>query len=116
MQAKQGSRSKSVLVTGGAGFIGSHLVDRLLTAGERVTVIDNFNNFYDPALKRANVAAHLDHNRYTLVEGDIRDAAVVERVFSNGGFDQVIHLAAMAGVRLSLKNPVLYHEVNLIGT
>ena len=116
MQAKQGSRSKSVLVTGGAGFIGSHLVDRLLTAGERVTVIDNFNDFYAPAIKRANVVAHGQHDNYKLVEGDIRDSVLVDRVFRTGGFEQVIHLAAMAGVRPSLQNPVLYHDVNLIGT
>jgi UDP-glucuronate 4-epimerase len=116
MQRKRERSSSSVLVTGGAGFIGSHLVDRLLAAGERVTVIDNFNDFYDPDIKRANVAAHRDHDNYTLVEGDIRDAALVEQIFKDGGFEQVIHLAAMAGVRPSLKNPVLYHDVNLIGT
>jgi UDP-glucuronate 4-epimerase len=81
-----------------------------------VTVIDNFNDFYNPAIKRANVAAHRDHDNYTLVEGDISDASLMERVLKNGDFEQVIHLAAMAGVRPSLKNPVLYHEVNLIGT
>ena len=106
----------SVLVTGGAGFIGSHLVERLLAAGDRVTVIDNFNDFYDPALKRANVDPHRSFDNYTLFEGDVRDAVLVERVFREGGFEQVIHLAAMAGVRPSVQNPVLYHDVNLIGT
>ena len=106
----------SALITGGAGFIGSHLVDRLLAQGEQVTVIDNFNDFYDPVIKRSNVAPHLDHAAYTLVEGDLRDADLVRRTFTSGQFDQVIHLAAMAGVRPSVENPVLYQQVNLIGT
>jgi UDP-glucuronate 4-epimerase len=106
----------SVLVTGGAGFIGSHLVDRLLADGERVTVIDNFNDFYPPAIKRANVEPHLRSDRYTLIDGDIRDAQLVSRVFEEGRFTEVVHLAAMAGVRPSILNPRLYHEVNLIGT
>jgi len=108
--------AKPVLVTGGAGFIGSHLVDRLLSAGERVTVIDNFNDFYDPTIKRENVAAHFQHDNYALAEGDIRDAAFVRRTFASQAFGQVIHLAAMAGVRPSVRNPVVYQEVNLIGT
>jgi UDP-glucuronate 4-epimerase len=108
--------ASSVLVTGGAGFIGSHLVDHLLAQGELVTVIDNFNDFYDPAIKRANTTPHLDHTDYTLIEGDIRDADLIRHTFRTGSFDQVIHLAAMAGVRPSLENPTLYQEVNLIGT
>lgn len=108
--------SASVLITGGAGFIGSHLVDRLLALGEQVTVIDNFNDFYDPAIKRANVAPHLEHANYTLIEADIRDAFQVRTCFRSGDFYQVIHLAAMAGVRPSLRDPVLYQQVNLIGT
>ena len=116
MEVIRNSNPLSVLVTGGAGFIGSHLVGRLLADGARVTVLDNFNDFYDPAIKRANVIAHQQYDNYTLVEGDIRDATLVERVFRKGSFDQVIHLAAMAGVRPSVRNPVLYHEVNLIGT
>lgn len=106
----------TVLVTGGAGFIGSNLVDRLLADGHRVTVIDNFNDFYDPAIKRANVAAHCEHDSYRLVEADIRDRQAVDQLFRDGQFDQVVHLAAMAGVRPSIANPVLYQEVNLIGT
>lgn len=105
-----------ILVTGGAGFIGSHLVDHLLAAGHAVTTIDNFNPFYDPAIKRHNVVAHMKCSNYHLVEGDIRDAAIVEQTFANGAFTEVIHLAAMAGVRPSIQNPVLYQEVNLIGT
>ena len=105
-----------VLVTGGAGFIGSHLTRRLLAQGERVTVLDDFNDFYDPARKRRNVAELLGRDDYRLVEGDIRDAALVERLFAEGRFDAVVHLAARAGVRPSLREPVLYEDVNCIGT
>ncbi len=105
-----------LLVTGGAGFIGSHLVDRLLTRGDRVVVLDDFNDFYDPAVKRRNVKAHLSNSCYRLAEGDIRDRALVFRLFAEEGFDAVLHLAARAGVRPSLAQPVLYEEVNCIGT
>ena len=108
---------RSILVTGGAGFIGSHLVDRLLSEGGwRVTVLDDFNDFYAPAVKRANVAEHLGHEDYRLVEGDIRDAATVGRVFEEGEFECVVHLAARAGVRPSLAEPLLYAETNINGT
>jgi UDP-glucuronate 4-epimerase len=114
-----------ILVTGGAGFIGSHLTRRLLARGDRVTVLDDFNDFYDPSRKRANVAPFLDRpapsapsapSDYRLVEGDIRDAALVDRLFAEGRFDGVVHLAARAGVRPSLKEPILYEDVNCIGT
>jgi UDP-glucuronate 4-epimerase len=107
-----------ILLTGGAGFIGSHLTRRLLARGDRVTALDDFNDYYDPARKRANVAPFLagDSPGYRLVEGDIRDAALVDRTFSEGGFDAVIHLAARAGVRPSLLEPILYEEVNCVGT
>jgi UDP-glucuronate 4-epimerase len=111
--------SAHILVTGGAGFIGSHLTERLLARGDRVTAFDDFNDFYDPARKRENVAAFLDrgaHEKYRLVEGDIRDADKVEALFASGGFDAVVHLAARAGVRPSLAEPILYEEVNCIGT
>ncbi|QQR72063.1 MAG: GDP-mannose 4,6-dehydratase [Holophagales bacterium] len=104
------------LITGGAGFIGSHLTRRLLGQGERVTVLDDFNDFYDPARKRRNVAPLLGREDYRLVEGDIRDAALVDRIFAAGRFDAVVHLAARAGVRPSLREPILYEEVNCIGT
>lgn len=106
----------SILVTGGAGFIGSHLVDRLLADGHRVTVIDNFNSFYDPAIKRANCAPHRDFKSYRLIEGDIRDADAVARCFDRQEITEVIHLAAMAGVRPSIADPVLYQQVNLVGS
>ncbi len=102
-----------VLVTGGAGFIGSHLCEALLARGDQVTVLDNFNDFYDPAIKRQNMALMPGAE---LVEGDIRDEALVEALFERGAFDGVVHLAAMAGVRPSLQDPLLYQDVNLRGT
>jgi UDP-glucuronate 4-epimerase len=107
---------KHVLLTGGAGFIGSHLTRRLLGRGDRVTVLDDFNDFYDPARKRKNVEPFLAAAGYRLVEGDIRDASLVERTFVEGRFDAVVHLAARAGVRPSLREPILYEDVNCIGT
>jgi UDP-glucuronate 4-epimerase len=106
-----------ILVTGGAGFIGSHLTRRLAARGELVTVLDDFNDFYDPARKRANFASlERGENAPRLVEGDIRDAGLVDGLFREGGFDAVVHLAARAGVRPSLREPILYEEVNCIGT
>ena len=103
----------NVLVTGGAGFIGSHVCEHLLARGDSVTVLDNFNDFYDPAIKRRN-AEHLTDAR--VVEGDIRDVELVRDLFRAGGFDCVLHLAAMAGVRPSLLDPLHYQDVNLRGT
>jgi len=105
-----------LLITGGAGFIGSHLADRRLAKGDRVVVLDDFNDFYDPALKRGNVAAHAGNRAYRLVEGDIRDGALLQRLFEQESFDTVLHLAARAGVRPSLTQPVLYEDVNVVGT
>jgi UDP-glucuronate 4-epimerase len=105
-----------ILITGGAGFIGSHLADRRLRQGDRVVVLDDFNDFYDPAVKRANVAPHRGNPSYRLVEGDIRDRGLVLRLFAEEKFDAVAHLAARAGVRPSLAQPVLYEEVNCVGT
>jgi len=103
------------LVTGGAGFIGSHLVDRLLAEGWHVTVVDNFDPFYDPTIKRGNVEPHLDYESYTLVEADIRDLQRLREKLS-GEYDVIVHLAAKAGVRPSIKDPVGYQEVNVKGT
>jgi UDP-glucuronate 4-epimerase len=102
-----------ILVTGGAGFIGSHVCERLLKRGDELVVLDNFNDFYDPALKRAN-ADLLTAAR--IVTGDIRDADLVAQLFAEGNFDAVIHLAAMAGVRPSLEDPLHYADVNVRGT
>jgi len=106
----------SILVTGAAGFIGSHLCEALLERGDRVVGLDNFNDFYDPAIKRANLAGPLARPGFALVEGDIRDAAAVARVFREHAPTSVVHLAAMAGVRPSLQDPALYHDVNCTGT
>ena len=106
----------NLLITGGAGFIGSHLADRRLARGDRVVVLDDFNDFYDPAVKRAHVAPHRSHPGYRLVEGDIRDRSLVFRLFGEESFDAVLHLAARAGVRPSLHQPILYEEVNTVGT
>lgn len=111
------SERREILVTGGAGFIGSHLVERLLGEGHwRVTVVDDFNDFYSPAMKRENVHEHLKSQAYRLVEADIRDAEALSRVFDETEFECVVHLAARAGVRPSLLEPELYAETNINGT
>ncbi|MFP4440216.1 MAG: NAD-dependent epimerase/dehydratase family protein [Chloroflexaceae bacterium] len=104
------------LVTGGAGFIGSHLVDTLLARGERVVCVDNFNTYYTPYRKRRNIAWATEQPGYTLVEADIRDAAAMEQVFATYRPQRVAHLAAMAGPRPSIAQPSLYEEVNIAGT
>jgi UDP-glucuronate 4-epimerase len=104
-----------LLVTGGAGFIGSQLVERRLALGDSIVVIDDFNDFYSPAIKRRNVEAALAHPAYRLVEGDIRDRELVFATVKEG-FDAIVHLAARAGVRPSLSQPVLYEEVNCVAT
>lgn len=107
---------RRILVTGGAGFIGSHLVDRLLgEGGWHVTVVDDFNDFYSPEIKRANLSAHIGDPNYRLVEADIRDADALSAAFA-GGLDVIVHLAARAGVRPSLTEPELYVETNINGT
>lgn len=108
--------NKTYLVTGGAGFIGSSLADFLLKKDYKVVVIDNFCDFYDPSIKRNNVKDNLDNPNYKLYEIDLRCKSDVEKVFRENKIDVVIHLAAMAGVRPSIENPILYQEVNCIGT
>src|SRR5688572_3192027 len=103
------------LVTGGAGFIGSHLVDALLADGWRVTSFDNFEPFYDPAIKEENVRRHQANPAHTLVRGDLRDPASL-RPLENTSYDAIVHLAARAGVRPSIEDPVGYQQVNVAGT
>src|SRR5690606_9911615 len=83
--------------------------------GQRVVGLDNFDSFYDPAVKRRNIRDLTGHSDFSLIEGDIRDAADVNRAVSSG-VDAIVHLAARAGVRPSIEDPVLYHDVNLVGT
>ncbi len=104
------------LITGGAGFIGSHLVERLLKDGKRVVCLDNFDEFYDPRRKRENLKFTSRHSGFRLVEGDLRDASLLDKIFSEEKIGIVAHLAARAGVRPSIREPLLYAEVNLRGT
>ena len=106
---------RHALVTGGAGFIGSHLVDRLLADGWRVTALDSFDPFYAPAVKRQNLAGALASDRFTLVEADLRDADALGRALA-ADYDVVFHLAARAGVRPSIEDPLAYQDVNVRGT
>lgn len=107
----------NVLVTGGAGFIGSNLSEQLLAGGHRVWVFDDLNDFYDPARKNRNLKElQATGKPFAFVRGSLTDARAVEDVFGVAQFDQVIHLAARAGVRPSLEDPVLYQEVNVTGT
>ena len=106
----------AILVTGGAGFIGSGVVTSLLGRGADVVCLDDFNDYYDPAFKRANLRAVASNPRFRLVEGDIRDAALVEDTYRRFGVTATVHLAARAGVRPSLQQPRLYQEVNGAGT
>lgn len=103
------------VVTGAAGFIGSHLTERLLQDGHTVVGIDSFDTFYDPQIKRRNIATALSHSSFRLVEADIRDRAAMERAI-DGDVDVIVHLAARAGVRPSIEQPALYSDVNINGT
>ncbi len=115
--------SKTILVTGAAGFIGSHAVEQLVKRGDRVIGLDNLNDYYDPARKEANLREVTDlalANQWTgtfeFLKGDIRDRQLVADLFSDHQFDAIIHLAAMAGVRVSIDDPGLYYDVNVMGT
>ncbi len=103
------------LVTGAAGFIGSHLTERLLKDGWTVVGVDSFDPFYDPRIKRSNIAGSLSHPAFRLVEADIRDKAAMERAVEPDT-DVIVHLAARAGVRPSIAEPALYADVNINGT
>lgn len=105
-----------ILITGAAGFIGSHLAERLLARGDTVAGFDNFNTYYDPMIKRDNIAQALTNNSYSLHEQDLCDKDKVDEVFDAVRPDVVVHLAARAGVRPSLQDPNLYNRVNVIGS
>jgi UDP-glucuronate 4-epimerase len=111
--------AKRILVTGAAGFIGSHTVEALLARGDEVVGVDSFDPYYDPALKRANVAeirARSDGHRFDFRELDIRDAVAVAKLCAEKPLDGIVHLAALAGVRASIGHAALYYEVNVTGT
>lgn len=109
---------KRVLVTGAAGFIGSSAVDALLARGDEVVGLDSFDTYYDPALKRRNLrhALGTGASRFALVEGDVRDTKLVQRVCAENGFDAILHLAALAGVRASIGEAQEYFSVNVQGS
>lgn len=107
---------KTYLITGGAGFIGSSLSERLVKEGNKVVAIDNFCDFYNPKIKENNVKELIENSNFKLYRNDIRDKEAVKKIFEENNIDIVMHLAAMAGVRPSIENPVLYQEVNCMGT
>ncbi len=105
-----------ILITGGAGFIGSHLTGKLLSQGERVIIVDNFDPYYSEKIKRKNIQNYLNHSSFTLVEGDIRQRKTLEDIFEEYPVTKVVHLAARAGVRGSIEDPFIYEDINLKGT
>jgi len=107
---------KKILVTGCAGFIGSHLVDRLLANNHKVIGVDNFNDYYDPKIKKKNLESALRLKSFKLYRGDILDFSLLTKIFKSERLEKVIHLAARAGVRPSIESPLLYGKVNVGGT
>ena len=108
-------KDKTILITGGAGFIGSNLADKLIPHN-KIIVIDNFDNFYDPKIKEKNISANLRNKNYIFYKSDITDITSLEKIFSENNIDIIIHLAAKAGVRASIKNPKDYIHTNILGT
>lgn len=106
----------TILVTGAAGFIGSNIISKLLDKEDRVIGIDNFNDYYDPKIKRHNITGFLNRKNFFLEPGDIENFGFLESVFSKYKMDRVIHLAARAGVRASILNPEIYFRTNVLGT
>ena len=104
-----------ILVTGSAGFIGSALTLRLLARGDTVIGIDNHNNYYDPAIKEARLARHADHPNYTHLRIDLADRSAIEQAFASHQPQRVVNLAAQAGVRYSIENPLAYIDSNIVG-
>ena len=107
---------KTYFITGGAGFIGSSLSKKLLEKGNKVVTIDNFCDFYNPKIKENNVKEFEENENYKIYRADIRDRQAIKQIFDRNEIDIVMHLAAMAGVRPSIENPILYQEVNCMGT
>ena len=105
-----------ILVTGGAGFIGSHLSERLVARDDTVCILDNLNDYYDPSIKKRNLESLKACEQVSFIEGDILDESLLKQIFSEHTFDVIVHLAARAGVRPSLEQPILYEEVNCRGT
>lgn len=106
----------TIIITGCAGFIGSHVVDKLLCIGKNVVGIDNFDPFYDQSIKMKNIEHNLDNENFTFYKADIREKAEMEKIFDKYDIDTLIHLAARAGVRPSIQDPLLYEDVNIRGT
>ncbi|MBN2013890.1 MAG: GDP-mannose 4,6-dehydratase [Candidatus Altiarchaeota archaeon] len=106
----------SVMVTGGAGFIGSHLCERLLEKGEKVVCVDDLNDFYSPKIKKKNLEKSLENKDFRFYEEDILNKEAIEEIVRDEGIEEIVHLAARAGVRPSIKEPILYSKVNIEGT
>jgi len=106
----------TILVTGGAGFIGSHVCEALLSQGEKVLCLDNFNDYYNPSFKQKNIQNSLKNPNFKLIKDDITDINALSNVFENNSIKKIIHLAAMAGVRNSIENPFIYEKINIGGT
>ena len=107
---------ETILVTGGAGFIGSHLCERLLREKKKVVCLDNFSNFYPPQIKEDNIKNFKNNADFSLIRGDILDTELLEKIFSKRSISKIIHLAAIAGVRQSLANPSSYIDIDIKGT
>ncbi len=107
---------KTYFITGGAGFIGSSLAEKLLNDGNKVVTIDNFCNFYNPKIKENNIKNLITNKNFKMYKGDIREREILKKIFNENEINIVMHLAAMAGVRPSIQNPILYQEVNCLGT
>lgn len=105
-----------ILITGGAGFIGSNLAKKLMDRGDKVVIIDNFNDYYDPKLKKDRIKKYLQGYNFKLYKGDIRDIRLLDKIFKAERIEKVMHLAALAGVRSSLLDPIEYEDVNVRGT
>jgi UDP-glucuronate 4-epimerase len=106
----------NILVTGGAGFIGSHLCETLISQGHKVICVDNFNDYYNPQFKHENIKSFKENPLFVLYEADTRDKERLSEIFEKENIQKIVHLAAMAGVRYSIKHPKLYFDVNVIGT